>query len=65
MPYKLEKIYSAKPVILIKEYLLIMLCTIPYAIVVNHILVPHAIVGGGLTGFCEINYFASHRTTPM
>ena len=65
MPYKLEKFYSAKPVILIKEYLLIMLCTIPYAIVVNHILVPHAIVGGGLTGFCEIIYFASHRTIPI
>ena len=65
MPYKLEKFYSAKPVVLIKEYLLIMLCTIPYAIVVNRILVPHAIVGGGLTGFCEIIYFASHRTIPI
>ena len=65
MAFKLEQIYSAKPVILIKEYLLIMLCTIPYAVVVNHILVPHAIVGGGLTGYCEILYFASHRVIPI
>ena len=65
MPSKLEQIYKAKPVILIKEYLLITLCCIPYAIVVNHILVPHAIVGGGLTGFCEIIYFASHRVIPI
>ena len=65
MASKLEQIYKAKPVILIKEYLLITLCCIPYAIVVNHILVPHAIVGGGLTGFCEIIYFASHRIIPI
>jgi len=65
MSFRLENIYKAKPVILIKEYLLIMLCSIPYAIVVNHILVPHAIVGGGLTGFCEIIYFASHRVIPI
>ena len=65
MPSRLEQIYKAKPVILIKEYLLITLCCIPYAIVVNHILVPHAIVGGGLTGFCEIIYFASHRVIPI
>lgn len=65
MPSKFEKILTAKPVILIKEYLLITLFCIPYAIVVNHILVPHAIVGGGLTGFCEILYFASHRVIPI
>ena len=65
MPSKLEQLYTAKPVVLMKEYLLIMLCTIPYAIVVNHILVPHAIVGGGLTGYCEILYFASHRVIPI
>ena len=65
MPNKFEKIFTSKPAILIKEYLLITLFSIPYAIVVNHILVPHAIVGGGLTGFCEIIYFASHRVIPI
>jgi len=65
MPTKLENIYKAKPFLLLKEYLMITLCAIPYAIVVNHILVPHAIVGGGLTGFCEIIYFASHRVIPI
>ena len=39
-----------KPLIAIKEYLMIIFCTIPYAIAVNWILVPHTIVGGGLTG---------------
>lgn len=48
-----------------KEYVMIILCTLPYAIVVNHILVPHAIVGGGLTGFCEIIFFASGRVIPI
>lgn len=61
----LDKLLKSKPVILAKEYLLITLFTIPYAIVVNHILVPHAVVGGGLTGFCEIIYFASHRVIPI
>ena len=61
----LDKLLKSKPVILTKEYLLITLFTIPYAIVVNHILVPHAVVGGGLTGFCEIIYFASHRVIPI
>jgi Uncharacterized conserved protein len=60
-----DKLLKSKPVILTKEYLLITLFTIPYAIVVNHILVPHAVVGGGLTGFCEIIYFASHRVIPI
>lgn len=43
----------------LKELLVIALGAAPFAIVVNRILVPHAIVGGGLAGFCEILYFAS------
>ena len=42
-----------------------MVSTIPYAIVVNLILVPHAIVGGGLTGLCEILYFATDGFIPI
>lgn len=48
-----------KPFIAVKEFIMIVICTIPYAIVVNQILVPHAIVGGGVTGLCEIIYFAT------
>ena len=44
---------------------MIILCTIPYAIAVNWILVPHTIVGGGLTGLCEIIYFATDTFVPI
>ena len=54
-----------KPLIAIKEYIMIILCTIPYAIAVNWILVPHTIVGGGLTGLCEIIYFATDTFVPI
>ena len=54
-----------KPLITIKEYIMIILCTIPYAIAVNLILVPHEIVGGGLTGLCEILYFATDKFIPI
>lgn len=48
-----------------KELLVIAIATIPYALVVNQVLVPHAIVGGGLTGFCEILYFATGTVLPI
>ncbi len=54
-----------KPLIAIKEYLMIIVATIPYAIAVNWILVPHTIVGGGLTGLCEILYFATDAFVPI
>lgn len=54
-----------RPFIEVKELFMIALCTIPYGIVVNQILVPHAIVGGGLTGFCEILYFATGGYLPI
>lgn len=54
-----------KPLITIKEYLMIIIATIPYAIAVNWILVPHTIVGGGLTGLCEIIYFATDKFVPI
>ena len=54
-----------KPLITIKEYIMIIIATIPYAIAVNWILVPHTIVGGGLTGLCEILYFASDKFIPI
>jgi uncharacterized membrane-anchored protein YitT (DUF2179 family) len=54
-----------KPLITIKEYVMIIIATIPYAIAVNWILVPHTIVGGGLTGLCEIIYFATDAFVPI
>lgn len=54
-----------KPFIAVKEFIMIVICTIPYAIVVNQILVPHAIVGGGVTGLCEIIYFATGSFVPI
>jgi len=43
----------------LKELLVIAIGAAPFATAVNRILVPHAIVGGGLAGFCEILYFAT------
>ena len=53
------------PWITLKELLMIVLCTIPYAVTVNQLLVPHAIVGGGVTGICEIIYFATNTYIPI
>ena len=47
------------------EYLVILLAAIPYGIVVNYIMLPHAVVGGGLTGLCEILYFATDTVVPI
>lgn len=54
-----------KPLIEAKELILIAICTIPYAIAVNQILIPHNVVSGGLTGLCEILYFASDKLIPI
>ncbi len=62
---RLANYRKMRPFIEIKELFMIALCTIPYGIVVNQVLVPHAIVGGGLTGFCEILYFATNAFIPI
>lgn len=61
----LQKYYRALPWITLKEFLLIIVSTIPYALTVNQLLVPHAIVGGGVTGLCEIIYFATNTYVPI
>ncbi len=48
-----------------KELLFIAIALIPYAFAVNRIMVPHVIVAGGLTGLCEIIYFATNRFIPI
>lgn len=45
-------------------YLFIALAAIPYGIVVNYIMLPHAVVGGGVTGICEIIYFLTSHLSP-
>ena len=62
---QLEQYRRALPWITLKELLLIILSTIPYALTVNQLLVPHAIVGGGVTGLCEIIYFATNTYVPI
>lgn len=62
---RIERYRKLKPVIEAKELFMIALCTFPYGFVVNTILVPHAIVGGGLTGLCEIIYFFSGTAIPI
>lgn len=61
----LQQYQRMKPLIAVKELLMIVLCTIPYATTVNQLLVPHAIVGGGVTGLCEIIYFATNTYIPI
>ncbi len=61
----LRSYYRLKPWITVKEFFVIALCTIPYALTVNQLLVPHAIVGGGVTGLCEIIYFATNTYVPI
>lgn len=62
---RLKTMESWRPFIEMKELFLIAVFTIPYGIVVNQILVPHAIVGGGVTGLSEIIYFASGTQMPI
>jgi uncharacterized membrane-anchored protein YitT (DUF2179 family) len=61
----LQRYYRALPWITLKEFLVIIISTIPYALAVNQLLVPHAIVGGGVTGLCEIIYFATNAYVPI
>ena len=61
----LKEYRKARPWIMLKELFMIALSTIPYALTVNQLLVPHAIVGGGVTGLCEIIYFATKTYVPI
>ncbi len=56
---------KSKPFQTTKELLFIAIALIPYAYAVNRIMVPHIIVSGGLTGLCEILYFATNKFIPI
>ena len=61
---QLKQYRRALPWITIKEFLLIIITTLPYALVVNQLLVPHAFVGGGLTGICSVIYYVTGGMFP-
>lgn len=62
---RVDNARKLKPFIITKELVLIFLALCPYAVAVNQLLVPHSIVGGGLTGLCEIIFFATDRAIPI
>ena len=62
---QITKYKRTLPFIVAKELVMIVLCTLPYALTVNQLLVPHAIVGGGVTGICEIIYFSTNAYVPI
>lgn len=60
-----NKFHNKKPVVRLREMFLIFAGLCPYAAAVNQMLVPNDIVGGGLTGLCEIIYFATKGFVPI
>lgn len=62
---RLKHFHTAKPVTKVRELLLIFFSLCPYAVAVNQLLVPSNVVGGGLTGLCEILYFATNGFVPI
>jgi len=60
-----KRLRSKKAVNDVLEYLAIFAGLVPYGFAVNQLLVPAAIVGGGLTGLSEILYFATDTAVPI
>ncbi len=46
------------------EYLVIIIGIFPMALMVNWVLLPHAFVGGGLTGICSVIYYVTGGMFP-
>ena len=46
------------------EYLVIIIGIFPMALMVNWVLLPHAFVGGGLTGICSVIYYMTDGLFP-
>ena len=46
------------------KYLMIIIGIFPMALMVNWVLLPHAFVGGGLTGICSIIYYLTNGMFP-
>lgn len=55
---------NQSPIRGIFEYLVIIFGIFPMALMVNWVLLPHAFVGGGLTGICSVIYFFTEGMFP-
>ncbi len=55
---------KASPVRTVFEYLVIIFGIFPMALMVNWVLLPHAFVGGGLTGICSAIYYVTDGLFP-
>ena len=47
------------------EYFMIIFGIFPMALMVNWVLLPHAFVGGGLTGICSAIYYVTGGLFPF
>ena len=52
------------PMRVVFEYVAIIFGIFPMALMVNWVLLPHAFVGGGLTGICSIIYYLTQGLFP-
>ena len=55
---------AASPLRTVFEYLVIIIGIAPMALMVNWVLLPHAFVGGGLTGICSAIYYLTGGMFP-
>lgn len=62
---RMGRYHNMKPIVTLRELLLILFGLFPYGLAVNQMLVPHNVVSGGLTGFCEILYFVTDTFVPI
>lgn len=60
-PHNAPASYRAR---IVFEYLVIIIGIFPMALMVNWVLLPHAFVGGGLTGVCSIIYYVTGGMFP-
>lgn len=60
-PHKAAEAFTARTVV---DYLVIIFGIFPMALMINWVLLPHAFVGGGLTGICSIIYYLTNGMFP-
>lgn len=60
-PHKKEANFTARTVF---QYIVIVIGIFPMALMVNWVLLPHAFVGGGLTGICSVIYYLTDGMFP-
>ena len=60
-PHNAPQTFTARTIF---EYAVIIIGIFPMALMVNWVLLPHAVVGGGLTGICSIIYYVTGGLFP-